>query len=187
MHRGFEQHNVYDNVGKQKQKTATADENNGDPAPASAGGGREQRKQERVEIGTSGVYAPYYDGKYDPSLLAAHGALIFHSSNRGSNQYTHAMVAALQPRNALQCIVAAQLSAANTLALEQAAAATRTDFVPELEHRTRTFGELSRCKRRCKTDPGLECAPDGGQIGSWELTGTAGLSEDESHVQAPFA
>ena len=31
----------------------------------------------------------------------------------------------------------------------------------------------------------LECAPDGGQIASRELTGTAGLSEDESHGQAP--
>jgi hypothetical protein len=31
----------------------------------------------------------------------------------------------------------------------------------------------------------LECAPDGGQIAAWELTGAAGLSEDESHGQAP--
>ena len=31
----------------------------------------------------------------------------------------------------------------------------------------------------------LECAPDGGQIGGWELTGAAGLSEDENHGQAP--
>jgi hypothetical protein len=31
-----------------------------------------------------------------------------------------------------------------------------------------------------------ECAPDGGQIRGWELTGAAGLSEDESHGQAPF-
>ena len=27
--------------------------------------------------------------------------------------------------------------------------------------------------------------PDSGQIGGWELTGAAGLSEDESHGQAP--
>ena len=31
----------------------------------------------------------------------------------------------------------------------------------------------------------MECAPDGGQFAGWELTGTAGLSEDESHGQAP--
>jgi hypothetical protein len=31
----------------------------------------------------------------------------------------------------------------------------------------------------------LECARDGGQFAGWELTGAAGLSEDESHGQAP--
>ena len=31
----------------------------------------------------------------------------------------------------------------------------------------------------------VECAPDGGQFAGWELTGAAGLSEDESHGQAP--
>ena len=31
----------------------------------------------------------------------------------------------------------------------------------------------------------LECALSGGQIGSWELTGSAGLSKDGSHGQAP--
>jgi hypothetical protein len=31
----------------------------------------------------------------------------------------------------------------------------------------------------------LECAPNGGQIADWELTGTARLSKDESHGQAP--
>ena len=31
-------------------------------------------------------------------------------------------------------------------------------------------------------DPGLECAPDGGHLAGWRLTGTAGLSEDESHA-----
>jgi transposase len=31
----------------------------------------------------------------------------------------------------------------------------------------------------------MECAPDGGQAAGWELTGAAGLSEDESHGQAP--
>ena len=36
-----------------------------------------------------------------------------------------------------------------------------------------------------KFDPSLECAPDGGQFVGWELTGAAGLSEDESHGQAP--
>ena len=34
-------------------------------------------------------------------------------------------------------------------------------------------------------DPRMECARDGGQLASWELTGAAGLSEDESHGQAP--
>ena len=33
-------------------------------------------------------------------------------------------------------------------------------------------------------DAVLECAPDGGQFAGWELTGAAGLSEDESHGQA---
>ena len=32
----------------------------------------------------------------------------------------------------------------------------------------------------------LECARDGGQFADWELTGAAGLSEDESHGQAPL-
>jgi hypothetical protein len=31
----------------------------------------------------------------------------------------------------------------------------------------------------------VECAPDGGQFAGLELTGAAGLSEDESHGQAP--
>ncbi|MGB8074668.1 MAG: hypothetical protein WCF55_17750, partial [Pseudolabrys sp.] len=31
----------------------------------------------------------------------------------------------------------------------------------------------------------MECARDGGQFAGWELTGAAGLSEDESHGQAP--
>jgi hypothetical protein len=31
----------------------------------------------------------------------------------------------------------------------------------------------------------LKCAPDGGQFAGWELTSAAGLSEDESHGQAP--
>ena len=39
----------------------------------------------------------------------------------------------------------------------------------------------------CFTSPKnavVECAPDGGQFAGWELTGAAGLSEDESHGQA---
>jgi hypothetical protein len=32
----------------------------------------------------------------------------------------------------------------------------------------------------------LECAPIGGHLAGLELTGTAGLSEDESHGQASF-
>ena len=31
----------------------------------------------------------------------------------------------------------------------------------------------------------VECARDGGQFAGWELIGAAGLSEDESHGQAP--
>ena len=34
--------------------------------------------------------------------------------------------------------------------------------------------------------PDLECAPDGGHLADWELTGIAGLSEDGSHGQASF-
>ena len=34
-------------------------------------------------------------------------------------------------------------------------------------------------------DRAVECARDGGQFAGWELTGAAGLSEDESHGQAP--
>jgi hypothetical protein len=41
------------------------------------------------------------------------------------------------------------------------------------------------CQTASKFDRALECAPDGGQIAGWELTGVAGLSEDESHGQAP--
>ena len=43
----------------------------------------------------------------------------------------------------------------------------------------------SVCATRADLKHLLECAPDGGQIGGWELTGAAGLSEDESHGQAP--
>ena len=41
--------------------------------------------------------------------------------------------------------------------------------------------------RRASRAGGLsvECAPNGGQFADWELTGAAGLSEDESHGQAP--
>jgi hypothetical protein len=34
--------------------------------------------------------------------------------------------------------------------------------------------------------PPLECAPGAGQQAGGELTGGAGLSEDESHDQTPF-
>src|ERR1700722_869137 len=37
-----------------------------------------------------------------------------------------------------------------------------------------------------KLVPGVECAPRGGHLAGLELTRTAGLSEDESHGQAPF-
>jgi hypothetical protein len=39
--------------------------------------------------------------------------------------------------------------------------------------------------RGSKITGAVECALDGGQLASWELTGAAGLSEDESHGQAP--
>jgi hypothetical protein len=45
----------------------------------------------------------------------------------------------------------------------------------------------SECQTASKFDPVLECTPVGGHLAGWELTGTAGLSEDESHAQAPFA
>ena len=32
----------------------------------------------------------------------------------------------------------------------------------------------------------VQCAPDGGHLADWELTGIAGLSEDGSHGQASF-
>jgi hypothetical protein len=43
----------------------------------------------------------------------------------------------------------------------------------------------TRRSRGSKLDADLECAPNGGQFADWELTGAAGLSEDESHGQAP--
>ena len=43
----------------------------------------------------------------------------------------------------------------------------------------------TRRQRGSKLDADLECAPDSGQIAGWELTRAAGLSEDESHGQAP--
>jgi hypothetical protein len=48
---------------------------------------------------------------------------------------------------------------------------------PELD----SLEEVARSKAASQ----MECAPDGGQIAGWELTGVAGLSEDESHGQAP--
>ena len=41
------------------------------------------------------------------------------------------------------------------------------------------------CQPVIKFDTAVECARDGGQLASWELTGAAGLSEDESHGHAP--
>ena len=38
---------------------------------------------------------------------------------------------------------------------------------------------------RFRLSGSVECARDGGQFAGWELTGAAGLSEDESHGQAP--
>ena len=43
----------------------------------------------------------------------------------------------------------------------------------------------ARRQRGSKLDADMECARDGGQFAGWELTGAAGLSEDESHGQAP--
>jgi DNA replication protein DnaC len=44
----------------------------------------------------------------------------------------------------------------------------------------------TRRQRGSKLDADVECAPDGGHLAGLELTGTAGLSEDESYGQAPF-
>ncbi|MGA9009951.1 MAG: hypothetical protein WB495_24510, partial [Xanthobacteraceae bacterium] len=45
-------------------------------------------------------------------------------------------------------------------------------------------GKSTVCQSAFKFNPVLECARDGGQFASWELTDAAGLSEDESHGQA---
>ncbi len=79
-----------------------------------------------------------------PEALATIASFISGSSDAAAREYTRAMVSALQPKNIFQSIVAAQLTTANTLALQQAAAATRAEYLPELEHRTRAFGEISR-------------------------------------------
>jgi len=46
--------------------------------------------------------------------------------------------------------------------------------------------DIMRGNEGSKSDALLECAPNGGQFAGWELTGAAGLSEDESHGQAPY-
>jgi hypothetical protein len=48
----------------------------------------------------------------------------------------------------------------------------------------KTWRRLKGENQLPKIVQGMECAPGGGQIAGWELTGTAGLSEDESHGQA---
>jgi hypothetical protein len=44
----------------------------------------------------------------------------------------------------------------------------------------------TRRSKESKLDADVECAPNGGQIAGLELTVAAGLSEDESHGQAPI-
>src|SRR6516162_8876053 len=43
-----------------------------------------------------------------------------------------------------------------------------------------------RCSPTREAKVTLECAPSGGHLAGLELTRTAGLSEDESHGQAPL-
>jgi len=45
----------------------------------------------------------------------------------------------------------------------------------------------TECQSAWKRDPGLECAPAGGQFGRFELTLLAGLPEDGSHDEASVA
>ena len=82
--------------------------------------------------------------KSQPEWLAEVASLISNSNNPFVRGYSRAMVPALQPKDIFQSIVAAQLTAAHTLALQQASAAATAEFLPQLEHFTRAFGELSR-------------------------------------------
>jgi hypothetical protein len=59
-------------------------------------------------------------------------------------EYTLGTASALRPKTIVESILVAQLTAANTLALEQASSAARAEFLPQLKQFTRTFGELSR-------------------------------------------
>ena len=47
-------------------------------------------------------------------------------------------------------------------------------------------GSATHVRFGSKADISVECAPSGGHLAGLELTRTAGLSEDESHGQAPF-
>jgi hypothetical protein len=50
-------------------------------------------------------------------------------------------------------------------------------------------GLISRlaCQIAFNCDPCLECAPGAGRVEDLELTGSAGLSKDESHGPSPLS
>ncbi len=79
-----------------------------------------------------------------PQVLGAFASFISNPGNSLASRYTTSTIAALEPKDVLQSIVAAQLSAANTLALEQAAAVNRTNILEAEEFHERAFTELSR-------------------------------------------
>jgi hypothetical protein len=60
------------------------------------------------------------------------------------------------------------------------------DILVQSRRDTRAAKRLLRKLLKKQTRP-LECAPDGGQIGRFELTFLAGLPEDGSHDEAPLA
>jgi hypothetical protein len=65
---------------------------------------------------------------------------------------------------------------------------TRARLVSATPPRADAASATTRTRRSngSKVDADVECALTGGQIGGLELTGAAGLSEDESHGQAPI-
>jgi hypothetical protein len=46
---------------------------------------------------------------------------------------------------------------------------------------------IAVCQIAFKRDPCLECAPGAGRVEDLELTGSAGLSKDESHGPSPLS
>ena len=82
------------------------------------------------------------------------------------------VVAATGPANRLIVTFNAGMTRIKLRSLAPAAIGTPVSNVEDLTLALFSHGKKTRI---------MECAPDGG----WELTGAAGLSEDESHGQAP--